>query len=114
VPLFDIYDTLRAELQANAQAQALYSQIMAATAPAGWAIIDDLLLFKIVSLCLTTQLYGPSSCAMLMRSGMRERKRPCTDCGHSFTMSTHTTSSMISIHLQLCGLLEEQNRAPAS
>ena len=45
-PIFTMYDALQVELQTDGQAQAIHAQLVAGTAPADWALIDDMLLFQ--------------------------------------------------------------------
>jgi hypothetical protein len=45
-PIFAVYDTLRHELGANLQAQAIRDQLLTGIAPEGWSLVDGMLLFK--------------------------------------------------------------------
>lgn len=45
-PIFVVYDTLRQELSTDLQAQNIFAQLQDGTAPDGWFLVDDMLLFK--------------------------------------------------------------------
>jgi hypothetical protein len=45
-PLFDIYDTLRAELNTCTTAQAIRARLAAGSAPEGWSLVNGMLLFR--------------------------------------------------------------------
>jgi hypothetical protein len=45
-PTLALFDQLWAELQQNSEAVALHNQLAAGTAPKGWSLVNDLVLFK--------------------------------------------------------------------
>jgi hypothetical protein len=107
-----MYDALQAELQTDGQAQAIRAQLTASTAPAGWALVDDMLLFQ-------GRLFVPDDSALwpeLLRDAHEAGHEGAQKTLHRLRATFYNTYSHRFVRDFICSLLclpEKQNRAPA-